>query len=190
MIHYTEHVIIDGIRNRNNKVLMYVYKQFYPPVKHMVNNNSGGDEDAEDVFQEAIIIIFDKLAKNELKLSCAMKTYIYSICRNLWLQKLNKAKRLTSTDLLEFSIADEVVDVEQSFEEYDKDQLYQQHFIKLSEQCQKLLRMFLDKIGFREITIAMGFKSEEYARKIKQRCKDTLLENIQNDSRYQLITND
>jgi RNA polymerase sigma factor (sigma-70 family) len=157
----------------------------------MVNMNSGVDEDAEDVFQDGIIIIYKKIIENELKLTSSFKTYIYSVCRNVWLQKLNKQKALTEefSDIEMYVELSEDVLREINNDELEKHRLFQKHFLNLGEDCQKVLRLFIKDIPLREIASIMGFKTEKYAKTRKYLCKEELKRRIANDPRCQKFLN-
>ncbi len=66
MINYTNEEILNGILRNDNVILQYIYKNFYYKVNLYVKKNSGDNEDANDVFQEAVIVIYRKLKANEL----------------------------------------------------------------------------------------------------------------------------
>ena len=68
--------------------------------------------------------------------------------------------------------------------ESEKYKLFQQHFLQLGEDCQKILRLFLAKVPLREIAEVMGFKSEKYAKTRKFMCKEKLKNQILNDPKY------
>ena len=53
--------ILAGLRKRDNRVLQFIYKNSFNPVKQLVLHNAGSENDAEDIFQEALIVIFKKL---------------------------------------------------------------------------------------------------------------------------------
>ena len=83
--------ILVGLRKRDNRVLQYIYKNNLTPVKQLVLHNAGSESDAEDVFQEALIVIFKKLRDDPVfELDAAFSTYIYSIARLLWLKHLKQ----------------------------------------------------------------------------------------------------
>ena len=92
MIDYSNLDLLNGIRRNDTIVLQYIYKNFYSKINFFIKKNSGDDDDANDIFQEAIIIIFRKLKANELVLDCTFETYLYSVCRFLWLKQLEKRK--------------------------------------------------------------------------------------------------
>lgn len=188
MMHYMDESIVEGMRLRDNDVIQYVYKSHYPTIKYFVKLNNGDEEDVKDIFQEAIIIIYKKANNNELKLDCSFKTYLYSICRNLWLKELEKrrGRNLEVKDSEEFvNISDN--SVEEMYEQNIRYKIFQQHASQLSEDCQKVLRLFLDKVPLKEIARIMGYAGEKYAKKRKFQCKEKLVENIKADANYQRL---
>ena len=91
----SEEEIIAGLRKRDNRVLQYIYKNSFTPVRQLIVSNAGSDNDAEDIFQEALIIVFKKLKEEqEFQLTAAFTTYIYSISRLLWLKHLRNIKKI------------------------------------------------------------------------------------------------
>ena len=93
--------IVAGLRKRDNRVLQYIYKNTFNPVKQLVLNNAGSDNDAEDIFQEALIIVFKKLKEDQkFELTSAFTTYIYSISRLLWLKHLRNIKKIEIDPLI------------------------------------------------------------------------------------------
>lgn len=185
MIHYTDEAIVEGIKLRDNRVIRFVYKDYFPTIKYLITTNSGTEIDAEDVFQDALVIIYRKVVNDGLILTSSFKTYLYSICRNLWLQRLDR-KTFTS----EFLDSDNLEDIQESIQfeftdtESEKYKLFQQHFLKLSDDCQKILRLFLEKTSLKEIADIMGFKSEKYAKTRKFMCKEKLKNRILNDPNF------
>jgi RNA polymerase sigma factor (sigma-70 family) len=189
VMHYIEESLLEGIRLHDSDTLEYIYKKFYPSVKGFVTNNSGTDDDARDVFQEAIIVIYRKVNDKDFVITCSFKTYVYAIIKNLWLKELEK-RRTGDVKLnvgSEFVLADEPL--ERSF--YDpkseRFKLYQKHFLTLSEDCQKVLRLFFAKQSLEEISQVMGFGSEKYAKKRKFQCKEILVKRIKNDPEFNKI---
>ncbi|MCF8372258.1 MAG: sigma-70 family RNA polymerase sigma factor [Bacteroidales bacterium] len=180
---YTEQEVLAGILGNSSKTLQYVYKEAFPGVRKYIMSNSGNDEDAKDIFQESIIITYKKLKNNNLVLTCSLKVYLFSVCRLLWLKQLeNQRKGIQEVNVGEFvlNVGEDVLDIRDQNERYE---LYRAHFDLLKEDCKKVLRMFLDKIPLKEIAKQMGF-TEQYAKKRKFQCKETLVKSIQNDNDY------
>jgi len=189
MIHYSDEAIVEGLRLRSDYIINFIYKEFFPLIRFLVTENGGLDEDAEDIFQDGIIILYSKISLNQLILTSSFKTYMYSVCRNLWLQKLNKRKALFDklTDVEDFIDLPEETLQEASIRETEMHRIIQIHFLSLPEDCQKVLRLFIKNIPLREIAGIMGFKTENYAKTRKYLCKQDLKKRIADDPRSQKI---
>ena len=193
IIHYSDEAIQEGLRLRSDYIINFFYKEYFPLIRFLVTENGGSGEDAEDVFQDGIIIIYNKISLNQLKLTSSFKTYMYSVCRNLWLQKLNKRKAIFDklTDVEEYIDLPKDMLQEASLEEAELHRIIQIHFLSLAEDCQKLLRLFTKNIPLREIASMLGYKTEKYAKTRKYLCKEELKKRIASDPRSQkIIKND
>ncbi|MEI6061472.1 MAG: sigma-70 family RNA polymerase sigma factor [Bacteroidota bacterium] len=190
MIHYSDYAIVEGLRLNSDFIIRYVYKEFFPAIKYFIKNNSGYEEDAEDIFQEALLVILTKIKDDDFELSSSFITYLYSICRNIWLQKL-KRKRMTSKNQDELTHFLDIQDVEKEvfIENEEKYQSFIRQFEHLSGDCQKLLKLFLTKKSSKEIADHMGYKSEFYAKTKKHLCKEALKKLVENDPDLQQFIN-
>jgi RNA polymerase sigma factor (sigma-70 family) len=157
-----------------------------------VSENGGTAEDAEDTFQDGIVIIYNKISLNIFTLTSSFKTYMYSVCRNLWLQKLNKRKAIFDklTDVEEYIDLPKDMLQEAGLEQVEMYRIIQIHFLSLQEDCQKVLRLFTRNIPLRDIAVTMGFKTEKYAKTRKYLCKEELKKRIANDPRSHRILKD
>ena len=181
MANYSNEEIIDGIRNRDNAILLYIYKTFYPMIRELVVRNHGKADDAKDVFQEALVVIFRKTHEEEFNLHSSFTNYLYTISRFIWLKMLKRKKIFSEkiTDImrpLEME-SDDILDIEVSMER----KVYQHYFSKLGKDCKEILTMFYNEMSFREIALKLGKSSEEYVRKRKHACKEHLIKMIKSD---------
>jgi len=85
--------LVQGLSLGKSDAMKTVYTDHFGMIKHLVLKNSGNEADAEDVFQEAMVILYQKLNSPNFELTVQLKTYVYSICRNLWLNELNRRGR-------------------------------------------------------------------------------------------------
>ncbi|BAX80181.1 RNA polymerase sigma factor [Labilibaculum antarcticum] len=183
---YTTEAILEGISMSNNDVLNYIYSKFFPSIRNYIENNNGNEEDARDLFQEAIIVIYRKMKKEPLVLNCNFKTYIYSVCRLLWLKQLEKRKN--SNEISSEAILDNRLDeATETYDQTERYRLYQKHFKLLGPDCKQLLQLTLEKVSLKEISEIMGYKSEKYAKKKKYQCKQTLIESIKSDNEFKEV---
>jgi len=193
MIGYSDEQILKGILRHDNIILQYIYKEYYYNINYFIRKNQGSEDDASDIFQEAIIIVYRKIKENDLVFEkSSFKGYLFSVCRFLWLKQLEKRRiekeRLNETLPYQENLYDEnLVELVDKNEKYG---LYQKHFITLSTDCQKLLQMFFEKIPLREIAKVMGYKSEKYAKTRKYKCKEILISRIKQDAQFKKILED
>lgn len=187
MIHFSDEAILEGLRLRSDYIINFIYKEFFPIVRFLVTENGGTAEDAEDIFQDGIIIIYGKINTNQLTLTSSFKTYMYSVCRNLWLQKLSKRKAIFDklTDIEEFIDIPKSALQDATIAETEMHRLIQIHFLSMPEDCQKVLKLFVKNIPLREIAAIMGYKTEKYAKTRKFLCKKELKKRIADDPRSQ-----
>lgn len=181
--------ILAGLRKRDNRVLQYIYKNSYNPVRQLVLHNAGSESDAEDIFQEALIVIFKKLKdEQDFELNAAFSTYLYSIARLLWLKHLRNIKKI-EIDPLNRDM-EERIEFEEPSPVQDKDlrmAIYQRTLLKIPEDCQKILQLTAQDLTSSEIAEQLGFRSEGYVRKRRHFCKEYLINKVKEDPDYQAM---
>jgi len=190
---YNDEQILKGIMRHDNLILQHIYKQYYYKINYFVKKNSGNEEDANDIFQEAIIIIYRKIKENDLVFkTSSFEGYLFSVCRFLWLKQLHKRKiekeKISETIPYQEDLYDE--NLVMLVEKNEKYGLYQKHFSTLSTDCQKLLQLFFEKVPLKEIARIMGYKGEKYAKKRKYKCKEILISRIKHDTEFKKIIED
>ena len=181
--------IFTGLRKRDYRVLQYIYKNSFTPVKQLILHNAGSETDAEDIFQEALIVIFKKLRDEpDFNLDAAFSTYIYSVARLLWLKHLRQIKQI-DIDPLNRDL-EERIEFEEPSPVEDKDlrmAIYQRTLLKIPEDCQKILQLTAQDLSSSEIAQQLGFRSEGYVRKRRHFCKEYLVNKIKEDPDYQAM---
>ena len=186
-----DEILIEGIKKQNERVIAEIYNQFFPSVRHYIYRNNGSIEDARDVFHDAIIVVLQKAREDALDLKCSLKTYIYAICRNLWLKKIGSEKaEMISYDEIQDTLAGADLIEEEFFNIGRARLLFQKHMVRMSPTCRRLIGYFLDGKSFREITEIMQYENESYARKRKYRCVKILVRRIKSDPDYNTIYDD
>ena len=93
MIHFSDRAIVEGLKLNSDYIIKHVYQEFFPTIKYLIKKNTGNEEDAEDIFQESLIVVLKNVQKEDFYLSCSFLTYLYSISRNLWMQRLKAKKK-------------------------------------------------------------------------------------------------
>jgi RNA polymerase sigma factor (sigma-70 family) len=164
-------LLLEGIAVENKDSIEEVYKQHYNMVQSMVLANAGSKDDAADLFQETVIVLFEKVKKGDFELSCLLKTFIYSVARRLWLKRLQQQQRFTTQpDELE-----EIVPVEDEIEQHLKLQndftIMETAMSKVGEPCKSLLEAYyLQKKHMNVIAQEFGYTNADNAKTQKYKC--------------------
>ena len=165
-----EKALLQGLARNDKKAVETIYKDNYNLVQALVVNNSGTSEDAKDVFQEAMVVLYEKVQSGTFELNCQIKTFVYSVSKRLWLKRLMQQNR--------FSISDghaESVSVDEEMEEHEKRDtefiMMERAMNGLGEPCKSLLEAFyLQKKSMQEIAVSFGYTNPENAKNQKYKC--------------------
>ena len=179
----SENEFIKAISTGDSKGLRQIYETFLPRIRKLITNNGGSEADAQDIFQSAILTIYEKCQKPDFKLTSKFFTLLYGICRNLWGNRLQK-KSFKEVTLIEDVKYKSEENIEFDIEQTEEQALFWSSFQKLGEDCQKLLRLFFDKEKMEKIAQMMGYGSVSYAKKRKFQCKEKLVDLVKKDIRY------
>lgn len=166
-----ELVVLRAIGNNEKAAIESVYKENYGLIQHFIISNNGSEEDARDIFQEAMMVLYERAKNPEFVLTCQIKTYLYSVCRRLWLKKLQQSRRLES----HVENFEKVVPVEDDLEDHDK--LNQQYQVmrtamgKIGEPCKSLIEAFyVHRKNMHEIAGYFGYTNADNAKNQKYKC--------------------
>ena len=99
--------LLNSLRNGDDKVLKTIYRQNYHTIVNMVTNNGGSLQEAKDIYQETLIVFYEKVKEEDFELNCQIKTFLYSVSRRLWLKQLQRKQRYT----IPLTDSDEYVDL-------------------------------------------------------------------------------
>jgi RNA polymerase sigma factor (sigma-70 family) len=177
---YSDIEIIEGVRKQDDKVLNWLYDNYFQSVRRHVIKNSGSDEDVSDVFQDSVIVLFKQISDNSLTLTSDLKGYFFGIARNVWNAMLRKRQK---TIELEFDIAEE--EEPDSASDHILERVVSRALKKLKPDQQLVLNLFTEGYSYEEIALKLNFKSEVYARRKKYLCKEALIELMKEDPEYQ-----
>ncbi len=180
-----ESSFIQGFLRGDTKVLSDIYTKEFPYIKAYILKRGGSKKDAEDIFQDVLVLLFVKLKEDKLQIQSFDK-YLFTVCRNLWRRK-NTGIRVTNLD--NTPLISEELDKASFYIEQQQWELYKEKFKTLSTQCQEILLMLLKKVSYNEIVKKFNYASQLVARQRVFKCKMKLIKLIKNDSRYQSLKN-
>jgi RNA polymerase sigma factor (sigma-70 family) len=174
MVKIDDEYYLSGLRRQDDKVLSMLYKSYYGMVLHLILQNSGNEEEAKDVYQEGILVFYEKVQEG-ITLTCSIKTFLYSVCRKIWLKKLaSKHKYVVRIeDASEIIEADELLSEAERKEEEFKQMSEALH--KLGEPCRSLIEDFyIREISMLEITKKFRYTNTDNAKNQKYKCLQRL----------------
>ncbi|HEX9510674.1 MAG TPA: sigma-70 family RNA polymerase sigma factor [Puia sp.] len=169
--------IIELIRtDRNDSALNALYRHF-PLMQKMIRSKGGTPDDAEDIFQEALIILVRKVRQDNFQLTAQLSTYLFSVCRFLWKDELKKRRQPIPLDLDTGLSGPAEEELSAAVEEENRARLAEKVLHELKERCRELLVLFYEgRLKLKDIAARMGYSSENTAKNQKYKC----LENAKN----------
>ena len=170
-LHLPDDQLLAGLANGSDEMLEELYRRYFPMVLHLILNNSGSEDDAKDIYQETLIVLYEKVTSDSLELHCQLKTYLYSVSRRLWLKQLSKRSRngrslIDTEDLAD--VDDDLIDHEARDRQFD---LMADSLDRLGEPCRTLLEDFyIRHLSMQDITEKFGYTNADNAKTQKYKC--------------------
>ncbi|MEM7185083.1 MAG: sigma-70 family RNA polymerase sigma factor [Bacteroidota bacterium] len=171
---------IQGFLKGEPVVLQKLYTESFPVVLRYVRSHDGSSKDAEDIFHNALVLLFVKLKDQKLQIQ-SFESYLFTICRNMW-RRQSKKKWVTNEDTR--TLVSESADMAAFYVEQNQWDLYQEKLKELTANCKQILEMTFKKISYKQIVEAFGYASETVARQRVFKCKSRLIQLIKKDKRY------
>jgi RNA polymerase sigma factor (sigma-70 family) len=174
-LYNTDEEFISGIKRNEDMALNLLYKLHYPVMLNFIINNSGTEQDAKDIYQEAFIFFYEKVRNGTLELNCKIKTYLYSVCRHLWLRRLKEKAKYNGKieDFQEFLEFD--ADVQQLSEKEEEFRQMGEALEQLGEPCRTLLEdYYLKNLTMENITVKFGYTNTDNTKNQKYKCLQRL----------------
>ncbi len=176
--------MLESLLAGNSEGIQEIYKLIFPKVLVFVKKNSGTADDARDVFQKTLLQLISRFkVVGDFNID-SFEAYVFTAAKNLWRRELNKKNRVTTLGAPELYDNSEEKDMALSLLEQDRQDLFHRCFRRLSENCQKILKMYFDKISYGTMKTHFEYSSETVARQRVFKCKSKLSDFIKNDSSY------
>ncbi len=166
-----ESVLLEGLAANDKKSVEAIYQQNYNMVQSLIINNNGSADDAKDIFQEAMIVLYEKARSGTFELNCQIKTYVYSVCRRLWLKRLQQLNRYSAP----LGDIESIVPVEEEIEGHEQRnaefEMMEKAINSLGEPCKSLLEAYyLQKQNMQVIAANFGYTNSDNAKNQKYKC--------------------
>lgn len=166
-----EQELLKGLALDDKTAIEAIYKDNYGLIQTLVINNNGSEDDAKDIFQEALIVLYEKSKSGVFELNCQIRTYIYAVSKRLWLKRLQNRSRY---ELIENG-AEETITVEDDIALHEKRNsqfgMMEHAMSMIGEPCKSLLEAYyINKQNMQEIADTFGYTNADNAKNQKYKC--------------------
>lgn len=175
MAYYFDELIVSEIRKKNEGVLRELYKTHYAMIVNLVCTNSGTEQEAKDIYQEAVLAFYERVQQADFILTCKIKTYLYAVCRRLWLKRLQAKKRFQGSieETESFPGADE-----EAYDAEEKEKRFagmKTALEGLGEPCRSIIEDFyIHDLSMETIREKFGYTNADNAKNQKYKCLQRL----------------
>ncbi|MEJ5050659.1 sigma-70 family RNA polymerase sigma factor [Chryseobacterium culicis] len=170
----TNSLAVDDFKKDSNIAFGILYQQYFGYTKNFILKNKGNLEDAEDIFQDALLILYEKLNADDFKVQTCLGNYIIGIVKNLWFKKLkNRNFYVESPESYFMEHQEEISDAIEN-ERYYWEKLV--GYIKsISSHCQNLIHdIFIENKSIEEIQDKYQYSSKHNAQNQKYKCVEQI----------------
>ncbi len=157
------------------QALTQLYQRAFPLVRRYVCRHGGSAQDAQDVFHDALVLLYEQAVGGTLVLTASASTYLVGIGRNLWHHEQRRRARLPHEDLPDYldQLPAELVEpAEPALAVLD-------YVEQLGEKCKRMLLAFYyfqQPLG--QITTTLGYASVRSATVQKFKCLERLRQSV------------
>ena len=179
--------ILKDLKSDNNSAFGDLYKRYFKMVQRYVVNNSGNTEDAEDVFQDTMVVLIEKLRRQDFVLSATLKTYIFAISKYIWLKRLRTNKY--ESNILELNAFDLHAGIDRMVEEESTywDKLHG-YLAKISAHCSRLINdMFFLHKSAEQIKNEYGYTTKHNVTNQKYKCVEQIRKLKEEEDKYGIL---
>ena len=187
---HPDQMYIEGLANNNSAVIQSIYKKFVPKVVSYIRNNSGDEDQAQDVVQEVLILLFNQAKAKKLELTCPFDAYFFLLCKRKWLNELKKSVNKGVTLQEDYTSTTESTQVMIAETELfdEKQELFDLMFQKLGDKCKEVLQLSFSLQSMEEVAEKLNV-TYGYVRKKKSLCTGQLTQWIRETNRFKSLKN-
>jgi RNA polymerase sigma factor (sigma-70 family) len=173
--------LLDALRNGDEEALAELFHRNRRPITSLVTRNQGSEDDAEDVLQEAVVVLWQRVRSGSFEYQSKLSTFIYATAKNIWFRRLARQRRgippaektlakgsRDGTPLGEMEENERVLAVQKAMEQ-------------IGNPCRDLLLLFYwEERSMEDIAVKLGFANADTVKSKKYQCKKSLEHLVRN----------
>lgn len=164
----TDSQLLEGLKNNSEKAFAFFYKQMVSEVKSYIRRNSGDEDDAKDIFQDAVMALLRNIKEGKYD-NRNLKGYFMTIVRYKWLDRIDGRKPIAK-----MSVLPEFPDEDHDFEISNAPRLgdyFHKVLRQLGDPCRSLIMgTIVFKKTMEEMALRLNYSSAHSARQQKLQC--------------------
>jgi RNA polymerase sigma factor (sigma-70 family) len=171
----TEQELLGALASGQREATEKIYLQYYPVITKWIGSRGGEESDAADIYQEAMIVLYEKAQNEDFRLTCKIGTYLFAISKHLWYKKLQKTQATPVTSSEDMGDIMYIDDVKAHKERENHYRQLDNALEQLGEPCKSLIKAFYhqDK-SMQEIAMDFGYTNPANAKTQKYKCLNRL----------------
>lgn len=174
MTNISDETLLNRLREGENASFEVLYSSFFPAVLAYVTRNGGNRADAEDIFQEVVMVLLQKIRRPEFILTSSLRTYLFAINRNIWLKRLRDKKEINVADISLYQAASCTFETEIMPEPAREEKLHA-WLTKITKNCQRILKaIFFYHEPIENLMQKMSWKNRHSAANQQYKCLQQL----------------
>jgi len=174
--------ILDLMKNGDDDALVMIYQQNRKAIVSLVVKNSGSNDDAEDVLQDSVIILWERVRSGRFEYTAKLSTFLFAIAKNVWSRKRARKQRETAIEFKDDLLESDDVSQLELMVESERSQTVATALEQLGDPCKTLLLLYYwEEKSQEDIAAQMGFANAATVKSKKYTCKK-MLEKILKDS--------
>lgn len=173
---------LKALHEKDDRIVLEIYKKFYPKIESFILKKSGSRDEAQDIFQDALLYLIIKHSEKELQIN-SFEAFLFVICKNMWYSKIKSNKNRVMNELTNIPIDREEHLSLYLFKE-NQMELYLTNFQKLSENCKNILSNYFNGLSYEEIVNELAYSSINTVRQRVFKCRTKIIQLIKADANY------
>ena len=173
---HSDQQYIEALRRNDPRGIRKIYELHATQALRWVLNNNGTADDARDIFQEAVMAVYEKSLDPAFTLSCPLGALLHVIWSRKWIDRLRQKNRenvVRKQEEVRYdsdTTEDTLVVAEEALEGQARQERMSRTFAELSELCRQLLRMLSDGLAPRDAAEQLRMNSVDTLYRRKNAC--------------------
>lgn len=173
---HIDHHYIEALRNNDPRGIREIYQRYSQQALRWVTQRYGSPADAKDIFQEAVLALYEKALDPDFVLTCPLGAILHVIYSRKWIDRLRgknrdaEVRKMGEQRYMEEVTEDALSVAEDALAEQTRQERLGRTFAELSELCRRLLTLLSDGIRPPEAAVQLELNSVDTLYRRKNAC--------------------